>query len=201
MKPLIAIIDYGMGNLRSIFRGLEYAGARPEITNDPEIINGSNGIVIPGVGAFQDAMENLVPLKSLIEKNIDEKPVLGVCLGLQMFFTESHEDGVHKGLDLMKGRVVRFSNDLKVPHMGWNSLKILKRTRLLEGVNDGDYFYFVHSYYAQAQEDVVTATTNYGIDVPAVVEKGNVFATQFHPEKSGKLGLRILENFVEIANI
>jgi glutamine amidotransferase len=198
MKPKIVIIDYGAGNLRSIFRGLEHSGAKPEITGNPEDLESADAIVLPGVGAFLDAMKNLEPFRKPILENAGKKPILGVCLGLQLFFTESEEGGLHRGLDLMKGRIVRLPETVKIPQMGWNSLDKRKDTALLEGIKTGDFFYFVHSYYAVPEEDVTSATCEYAVDVPAVVEKDLLFATQFHPEKSGEKGLRILENFVGI---
>lgn len=196
----IAIVDYGMGNLRSVARAVEYAGAEPVVTSEIEVIEGCSGIILPGVGAFEDAMANLYPLREYIVRIVEEKPILGICLGLQLFFTYSEESKAgESGLDLIKGIVVRLPEGLKIPHMGWNSIDIKKESRLLQGIKQGEYFYFVHSYYAQPEEDVVVATTTYGVEIPAVVEKGNVFATQFHPEKSSRAGLRIVKNFVEIA--
>ncbi len=196
----IAIVDYGMGNLRSVARAVEYAGAEPVVTSEVETIDRCNGIILPGVGAFEDAMANLYPVRDYIIKSAEEKPILGICLGLQLFFTYSEESKAgERGLNLIRGKVVRLPEGLKIPHMGWNSLEIKKESRLLDGIKQGEYFYFVHSYYAQPEEDVVVATTKYGVDIPAVVEKGNVFATQFHPEKSSKAGLRIVKNFVDIA--
>jgi glutamine amidotransferase len=199
MKPQIAIVDYGMGNLRSAYRGLERGGAKPVITDKKEDLEASDAIVLPGVGAFEDAMANLYPLREVIIKEAEKKPMLGICLGLQLLFTCS-EEGEGRGLDLIKGRVVRLPRNVKIPHMGWNSLEIKRDSRLLAGIKSGDYFYFVHSYYAQPEEEVTVATTSYGVEIPAIVEKGNVFATQFHPEKSGKLGLKLLKNFVGIAS-
>ncbi|WP_456474044.1 imidazole glycerol phosphate synthase subunit HisH [Candidatus Pyrohabitans sp.] len=198
MRPRIAIVDYGMGNLRSAYRGLERGGAKPVITDKKEELEASDAIVLPGVGAFEDAMANLYPLREVILREAEKKPLLGICLGLQLLFTSS-EEGEGRGLDLIKGRVVRLPSSVKIPHMGWNSLEIKRSSGLLAGIKNGDYFYFVHSYYAQPEDDVTVATTSYGVEIPAVVEKGRVFATQFHPEKSGKLGLKLLENFVEIA--
>ncbi|NOZ57984.1 MAG: imidazole glycerol phosphate synthase subunit HisH [Euryarchaeota archaeon] len=198
MKPRIAIVDYGMGNLRSAYRGLEKGSARPLITDRVEEIEASDAIVLPGVGAFEDAMANLYPLREVIVREAERKPLLGICLGLQLLFTSS-EEGEGEGLNLIRGRVVRLPSEVKIPHMGWNSIEVRRDSRLLDGIKSGDYFYFVHSYYALPEEDVVVATTSYGVEVPAIVEKGNVFATQFHPEKSGRLGLRLLKNFVDIA--
>ncbi|MFQ6105502.1 MAG: imidazole glycerol phosphate synthase subunit HisH [Candidatus Hydrothermarchaeaceae archaeon] len=199
MKLRIAIIDYGVGNLRSVEKGLLHSGAEVITTSNINSAMSSDGIILPGVGAFKDAMKRVRALDEKLKDYIKEKPVLGICLGMQMYFTESEENGLHKGLDLMRGRVVMFPRSVKIPQMGWNSIKIKKKTKLLEGIKDGDYFYFVHSYYAKPEEDVTTATSNYGLEFPAIVEKNNAYATQFHPEKSGNAGLKILQNFVEIA--
>ncbi len=198
MKPNIAIWDYGVGNLRSAKRGLEHSGAKALVTSKEADLERCDALVLPGVGAFCDAMINLQKAEEAVRKAIEEKPVLGICLGLQLLFSESEEDGLHKGLDLVKGRVIKLPGGVKAPQMGWNSIRVLKDSELLAGIDDGDHFYFVHSYYAVPKEDVTTATTSYGVELPAVVEKGNLYATQFHPEKSGEKGLRLLENFVNI---
>ncbi|MFQ6136565.1 MAG: imidazole glycerol phosphate synthase subunit HisH [Candidatus Hydrothermarchaeales archaeon] len=198
MKPKVAIVDYGVGNLRSVYRALEHKGAESRITVDKAVIEESDAIVLPGVGAFGDTMKEFRAFGDLLKKFIEEKPVLGICLGLQLFFTISEEDGLHSGFDIIPGRVVKLPDYVKIPHMGWNSIKIEKGSELLDGVEDGEYFYFVHSYYAVPDEEVTVATTQYGVEFPAVVEKGNAYATQFHPEKSGKAGLKIIENFVKI---
>lgn len=198
MKPRIAVVDYGVGNLRSVFRALEHKGADPFITVDRREIEDCDGMVMPGVGAFGDTVKEFGVFRDFLMDYVKHKPVLGICLGLQLFFSLSEEDGLHKGFDLIKGRVVKLPDSYKIPHMGWNSLEIVKESRLLDGIVDGDFFYFVHSYYVKPGEDVIVATTDYGVTVPALVEKGNVYATQFHPEKSGLKGLRIIENFVDI---
>ncbi len=200
MKPRIAIWDYGMGNLRSAKRGLEHSGAEAIITDAEKDLERCDALVLPGVGAFCDAMVNLRKAEKAIGDAVEEKPVLGICLGLQLLFSESEEGGLYKGLDLVKGRVVKLPDSVKAPQMGWNSIKVTKDSDLLAGIEDGDHFYFVHSYYAKPQEEVTTASTSYGVEFPAVIEKGNLFATQFHPEKSGKKGLRLLENFVGIVS-
>ncbi|MFQ5976468.1 MAG: imidazole glycerol phosphate synthase subunit HisH [Candidatus Hydrothermarchaeales archaeon] len=200
MKPKIAVVDYGVGNLRSVYRALEHKGAKPVITVERGEIEKSDAMVMPGVGAFGDTIKEFGAFGDFLRDYVEKKPVLGICLGLQLFFSISEEDGLHKGFDLIKGRVVKLSDTLKIPHMGWNSLKIEKESRILDGIKDEDYFYFVHSYYAKPEEDVTVATTKYGVKIPALVEKGNVYATQFHPEKSGGKGLRIIENFVKIVN-
>ncbi|MDH5543259.1 MAG: imidazole glycerol phosphate synthase subunit HisH [Nitrospinota bacterium] len=200
---MIAIVDYEMGNLRSVQKGFEKVGAEAIITRDISVIESASGVVLPGVGAFTVCMENLekygliTPIKSFIESG---KPFLGICLGLQLLFEESVEFGNCKGLGLIKGKVRKFpADEMKVPHMGWNSVDISRDSRLLEGIHDGTYFYFVHSYYVDPEEDVSIATTDYGFNFVSAVEKGNIFATQFHPEKSQAEGLKILENFAGLA--
>ncbi len=194
---MIVIVDYGMGNLRSITKAIEHCGARVEVTRNAEKIEESQALVLPGVGAFKDAIKELSPLANIIKKY--DKPLLGICLGMQLFFTESEEGGLFKGLDLIKGRVIRLPDEVKIPHMGWNDIEIKGKSRLLKGIKSGEYFYFVHSYFVVPENnETIKATTNYGVEIPAVIEKENIFATQFHPEKSGEAGLRILRNFVEI---
>jgi len=196
--PKVAIIDYGLGNLRSIQRGLETAGASAIITHREDEICGADALVLPGVGAFKDAIENFKPLSQVVLNQIKSgKPLLGVCLGLQLLFTESSEGGIQRGIDVFRGKVVRLPS-LKVPHIGWNTLKILKPDNLLfKGVPDNSFVYFVHSYYGDAEDsDDVVTTTEYGINFPSTVSRSNVFATQFHPEKSGHTGLCILKNFI-----
>lgn len=195
------ILDLGIGNLRSISRGLEFAGTKTKITSNSTDLREADSIVLPGVGAFKDAIKNLKLLKEpLFEEISSGKPVLGVCLGMQLMFEESTEGGLHKGLEIFRGRVVRFPKleGLKIPQMGWNSLKIIKKDPLVEGVEDNSYVYFVHSYYANSNENAV-AKTSYGVDFFSIVSKNEqIFATQFHPEKSGDIGLKMLENFVKI---
>ncbi|GAB3691872.1 imidazole glycerol phosphate synthase subunit HisH [Salinarchaeum chitinilyticum] len=202
----IAVVDYGLGNLRSVTRGLERAGAAVEITDDREAIRAADGIVLPGVGAFREGVENAGPFRDdLLEAAADGQPVFGICLGMQMLLTDSEEaeregQGDARGLDLIPGTNRRFDEGQKVPHMGWNEINVERDHPLLEGV-DGEYAYFVHSYYAVPDdEDAVVATTDYGLDFASVVanEDGTVFGTQFHPEKSGETGLTILRNFVDI---
>lgn len=198
---MIAIIDYDMGNLRSVAKAFEKVGAAATPTRDSSVIANATHVVLPGVGAFKDCMRNLEEygLVEPIMRAIDSgKPFLGICLGLQLLFDESEEFGPHRGLGVIKGRVVRFPNDkeLKVPHMGWNEAKKKKDSRLLAGIEDGSYFYFVHSYYAVPEDPSVTLTsTDYGIEFTSSVEKDNVMACQFHPEKSQKTGLKLLKNF------
>ncbi len=194
---MIAIVNYGVGNLKSISKALETVGARTTVTDDPEKIMSASGVVFPGVGAFKSAIEKLNLIRDIIDSL--EVPILGICLGMQLFATESTEGGIHRGLDYIPGRVVRFPPSVgKVPHMGWNTLKITKETEILDGVESGEFVYFVHSYYMQTDDEFVISKTDYGIDFASGVERRNYFGFQFHPEKSGKVGLQILENFVNI---
>ncbi|MFC6863503.1 imidazole glycerol phosphate synthase subunit HisH [Halomicroarcula sp. GCM10025817] len=201
----VVVVDYGLGNLRSVTRGLERAGAEVTLSEDPAEFARADGIVLPGVGAFSEGMENAGPFReTLVEQAEAGTPLFGICLGMQMLLTTSEEadhagQGDAEGLDLVPGKNVRFSRDQTVPHMGWNELDVQRDHPLVEGV-DGEYAYFVHSYYAVPDdEDAVVATTDYGVDFASIVanEAGNVFGTQFHPEKSGETGLRILRNFVD----
>lgn len=200
---MIAIIDYGSGNLKSIGNGFQQVGADVLITRDKKELSKADALILPGVGAFGTAMQNLTEYKETIHQHIrDEKPFLGVCLGLQVLFGESEENPGIKGLELLPGKVVRFpesreNGGRKVPHMGWNNLNIRRKSSLIEGIGK-NYMYFVHSYYLEPDDDeIVVATVDYGLDVPAIVAQDNVFATQFHPEKSGVAGLKILENFLK----
>jgi glutamine amidotransferase len=191
----IAIIDYSVGNLRSVEKGLAYVGVPAKVTKDPSEIDAADAIVLPGVGAFESGMRHLEPLKKVVLDRVGEGvPLLGVCLGMQMLYEESEEGGLHKGLGLVKGRITRFSNGLKVPHMGWNSLSVKKEHPMLKNINDGSFVYFVHSYKASVSEDTAAAS-DYGGEFTAMVAEGNVVGTQFHPEKSGAVGLRMLKNF------
>ena len=197
MKPTVAVIDFGAGNLMSISKALEHLGAKVNVTSDEREIQAADAAVLPGVGAFYDAMKEINHLKNVI-KNMGDRPLLGICLGLQLLFKESEEGGLYQGLGILNGRVVRFKGEVKVPHMGWNSVKLIRNSPLLRGVENESYFYFVHSYYAVPEEDIATGVTSYGLDFPSVIEKDNIYATQFHPEKSGKAGLKLLENFLEM---
>ena len=203
MKPKIVIIDYGMGNLRNVQKGFEKIGFEARLTRNKNEIGRASAIVLPGVGAFKDCVENLEkyglvePLLRSIEKG---KPYLGICLGLQILFSESEEFGSHKGLDLIQGKVVRFVPDPehKVPHMGWNTIEKEKEGPMLQGIERGDFFYFVHSYYVIPDKTQwISSFTTYGKPFVSSIWKENLFATQFHPEKSQQKGLRILENFVK----
>lgn len=195
---MIAIIDYGSGNLRSIANAFRRIGADACVTSDPQILEAADALVLPGVGAFGSAMAKLEDLRETLLGNIrDGKPFLGICLGLQVLLSESQESPGVQGLDLIPGRVIRIPPGNKVPHMGWNQLVIVKDSQLLEGAEE-EYFYFVHSYYAEPSTDVVVARTDYGVEMTAAIESDNIHATQFHPEKSGEAGLDVLRNFVEI---
>jgi glutamine amidotransferase len=199
----IVIIDYGMGNLRNVQKAFEKIGFAARLTRNKNEIERASAIVLPGVGAFKDCMENLEkhglvePLLRSVEKG---KPYLGICLGLQILFSESEEFGSHKGLNLINGKVVRFvpGPEHKVPHMGWNTIEKEKEAPILQGIESGDFFYFVHSYYViPDQTQWVSSFTSYGKPFVSSIWKENLFATQFHPEKSQQKGLRILENFVK----
>jgi glutamine amidotransferase len=203
MTPRIVIVDYGMGNLRNVQKAFERIGAEAGITRNKKEILAASAVVLPGVGAFKDCMENLEkyglidPLLRCVETG---KAYLGICLGLQILFSESEEFGSHKGLDLIKGRVVKFKPDPdhKVPHMGWNTIEFQKASPFFQGIKDGSFFYFVHSYYVVPEEkEWVSTLTPYGDPFASSVWKENLFATQFHPEKSQEGGLKILENFVK----
>lgn len=206
---MIAIIDYDMGNLRSVSKAFEKVGAAAIVTRDQKVLRDSSRLVLPGVGAFKDCMKNLEEygLVDEIKRGIKAgKPFLGICLGLQLLFDESEEFGVHKGLGVIRGRVIRFPSmkdangaEMKVPHMGWNEAKVLKDSPLFEGIPDKTFFYFVHSYYAAPDDAKVALTaTSYGIEFTSSIAVDNVMACQFHPEKSQKAGLKILKNFSEL---
>ncbi len=199
---MIAIVDYGMGNLRSVEKGFLKVGIDAKVVSDPASVDNAKGIVLPGVGAFRDCIRNLTDanLTDSIIKGIRRgKPFLGICLGLQVLFSESEEFGICKGLDVFRGKVVRFpQSELKVPHMGWNNVKILRRPPIFDGIADEASFYFVHSFYVVPEDrGVVATTTDYGGEFTSMIWKDNIFATQFHPEKSQELGLKILKGFGE----
>lgn len=201
---MIAIIDYGAGNLQSVKKALDFIGAESVITDDPEIINACDKILLPGVGSFGDAMASM-RAKNLVEtvkqNALSGKAFLGICLGLQLLFEESEETPGVKGLGIFKGKIRKFPADmgLKIPHIGWNSLEIKQNDTIFKGIPENSYVYFVHSYYLEAEEpDTVATVTNYGIDFHSAVGRNNIFATQFHPEKSGDVGLQILKNFASM---
>ena len=201
---MIAIIDYDAGNLKSVEKALEFLGQQTVVTRDRDEILAADKVVLPGVGAFGDAMDKLhkFNLVNTIYDVADKKmPFLGICLGLQLMFAESEESPGVAGLGLLKGRIRRIpaSQGLKIPHMGWNSLHLQNGGRLFRGIREQSYVYFVHSYYLKAEDEkIVKATTEYCTHIHASVEQGNVFACQFHPEKSSDVGLHILKNFVEL---
>lgn len=198
---MIAIIDYDAGNLKSVEKALIHLGENPVVSRDPAVILKADKVILPGVGSFKEAMERLKEYKlvDVIHEVVKmQKPFLGICLGLQLIFESSEESPGVEGLGILKGKIVRIPDyeDLKIPHIGWNSLKFPNKGRLFAGLEEESYVYFVHSYYLRAEEpEIVVASTWYGTDIHASVEKGNVFACQFHPEKSSDTGLQILKNF------
>ncbi len=202
---MVAIIDYDAGNIKSVEKALHYLGEEAVITRDRDTILGADRVILPGVGAFGDAMEKLrtYELDKVIQEVVAKNtPFLGICLGLQLLFESSEESEGVEGLGILKGKVVRLpeESDLKIPHIGWNSLKYPNPGRLFTGIAEDSYVYFVHSYYLQAKDpSIVTATTEYGTLIHASVEQGNVFACQFHPEKSSEVGMQILKNFLTIS--
>ena len=202
---MVAIVDYDAGNIKSVEKALQYIGEHPVITRDVKEIKKADHVIVPGVGAFEDAMEKMNRYeltKVLQDVAASGTPIMGICLGLQLFFERSDESEHDvKGLSLLPGEIVRFpeKEGYKIPHMGWNSLKINPNSKLLKGIPEDVYVYFVHSYYLKAKHsEDVAATTDYIVPVHAAVEHDNIFATQFHPEKSGDVGLEILKNFVSI---
>ena len=201
---MIAMIDYDAGNIKSVEKALQKLGADVVITKDPQVILSADKVILPGVGSFGDAMNNLrkYGLDDVIHQVVENgTPFLGICLGLQLLFERSDESPEATGLGILKGEILRIpdAEGLKIPHMGWNSLHLQNDGRLFKGLKENDYVYFVHSYYLKAEdEEIVKATTNYSVNIHASVEKDNVFACQFHPEKSSDVGLQILKNFVEL---
>ena len=196
---MITIIDYKSGNLKSISNGFKKIGVDYQITDDKQVIADSDYLVLPGVGAFGSAMENLKPFEDVIYEHVkSDKPFLGICLGQQVLMSSSEESPGVKGLDLFKGHVELLGKGVKIPHMGWNKLKVVNDSSILEGI-DGEYFYFVHSYHVVPDnEEIIAGTCEYGGDVVASLSQNNLFATQFHPEKSGIAGLKILKNFTNL---
>lgn len=195
---MIAVIDYGMGNLRSVQKALEFVGETAVVTDDINVMERADKLVLPGVGAFGDAIAAI--RKNGIDKVIydavdNNKPFLGICLGMQLIFDKSYEYGEYKGLGLIKGEIKLLPDNVKRPHIGWNNLNIKMRSPLFENTGESPYVYFVHSYYLETDAPVVSATVDYGKEIQVAVQKDNIFALQFHPEKSGDVGLEILKNF------
>ncbi|MBW8011117.1 MAG: imidazole glycerol phosphate synthase subunit HisH [Chloroflexi bacterium] len=199
---MIVIIDYGAGNLHSVKKAVEFVGGQANVTNDPSKIMGADKVILPGVGAFKDGLDGLQARNLIIvikDYAATGKPLLGICLGMQLLFEESKEQGVHPGLGLLPGQVVPFTDtSLKIPQIGWNTLSINKEAPLFSGLRTGDYVYFNHTFYCcpQEHEDTLTST-EYGISFSSAVNRSNIYGVQFHPEKSQKIGLKILQNFVE----
>lgn len=199
---MIAIIDYGAGNLQSVKKALDYLGLQSEITYDEKKINAASHVILPGVGSFGDAMASMRKrgLEDVVKNAASgERPFLGICLGLQLLFSESAESEGVKGLGVFEGKIEKIprGEGLKVPHMGWNSVSLTQKDGIFRGIDDESYFYFVHSYYLKGAKEVA-ATTNYGVEIQCAVQKGLVAATQFHPEKSSEAGLQLLKNFAEV---
>ncbi len=201
---MIAIIDYGAGNIQSVYKALKYIGCECIVTRDKDKILEADGAILPGVGSFGDSMNTMESygIKDVVKEFVNTgKPFLGICLGLQLLFPESEESPNVKGLDIFKGSVTKIPNGhgLKIPHMGWNSINILKDEGIFRGIENNSYVYFVHSYYLKAESrDIVAAQTEYGVTIDAAVSYKNIHATQFHPEKSGEVGLKILRNFADM---
>lgn len=201
---MVAIIDYGAGNLQSVKKALDYLGYDSEITSDKEKINAASHVILPGVGSFEDAMQSIIDRDLLdnIKANADgSKPFLGICLGLQLLFESSEESPGVDGLGIFKGNIVTIPRDmgLKVPHIGWNSVSLKQKDGIFADIKDDSYFYFVHSFYLKnADDSVVAGVTEYGVDIQCAVQRGRVCATQFHPEKSSDAGLKLLDNFMKM---
>lgn len=200
---MIAVIDYGAGNIQSVVKALDYIGYKNIVTSERDELLNAEAAILPGVGSFGDAMNNLrergleESIKTFVESG---KPFLGICLGLQILFESSEESPDVKGLGILNGKIVRIPNGegLKIPHMGWNSLNISKDGGLFKSITNEPYVYFVHSYYLKAEENIVTSKAVYGVEIDASVQKGNLYACQFHPEKSGELGIKLLKNFLSV---
>lgn len=200
---MIVVIDYGAGNLRSITNALDFLKVKYKVTDKPKEIEKADKVIFPGVGAFGDCIKSLKRKKLIepLQKEIKKKPYLGICLGFQILFESSEETKRVKGLSIFKGKCRKFkSRNLKIPQIGWNSIKIInKNSLLLKNIKDDSYFYFVHSYYVDSKDkNIILTKTNYGIDFVSSIEKDNIFATQFHPERSSAIGIKILENFVRL---
>ncbi|MBD5643034.1 imidazole glycerol phosphate synthase subunit HisH [Clostridium botulinum] len=199
---MISIVDYGMGNLKSVENALDFLGIKSVITSEREVILNSDGVILPGVGAFPDAINNIKRdgidkvLKEAVKK---DKPLLGICLGMQLLFEESEEIKSCRGLGFLKGKIEKMKVNLKIPHIGWNNLSFCKDSPILNGIKEDSYVYYVHSYCAKIEEEgILNAYSQYEIEVPGIVSKSNIYGIQFHPEKSGDIGLKILSNFGEM---
>jgi len=193
----VAVVDYGVGNLHSIKKAMELFGARVEVTREPKALEESDAMVLPGVGAFSSALSEM-PRETVVKEILAGKPTLGICLGMQLLFEQS-EEGSGPGLGLLRGRIEKLPAGVKVPHIGWNTVEIRRNHPIVDGIPSGAYMYFVHSYHAVTEDDeIVVATSEYGVRFPSVVVSKNVIGTQFHPEKSGQHGLRLLENFISL---
>lgn len=198
----ITIIDYRMGNIKSVENSFKNSGATVKVTSDPEVIRSADAVVLPGVGAYRDAYNNLEKM-GLIEPiyaNIRKKPFLGICLGMQLLFEYSLENGKNRGLGIFKGFVDRIPPGVKIPHIGWNQLEIKKESKLLKDIKSGENFYFVHSYHIVPEDkSLISSTTDYGTDLVASIEEDNIFGFQFHPEKSSTIGQQLIKNFISLA--
>ncbi|PKM64971.1 MAG: imidazole glycerol phosphate synthase subunit HisH [Firmicutes bacterium HGW-Firmicutes-20] len=200
---MIVIVDYGVGNIRNVERALTKLGMEVIVTRDIEMIDQAKAIILPGVGAFRDAIGNLIKydLVDCLKRNAEKGTwIVGICLGMQLLYDKSYEDGEYEGLGLLRGEIVKFDDsDLKVPHMGWNRLIKQREDELTQDLTDQDYVYFVHSYYLKSDDkEQIIFTSSYGVDVPAIVRKDNIIGMQFHPEKSGAVGVKILRNLKEL---
>ncbi|TET51239.1 MAG: imidazole glycerol phosphate synthase subunit HisH [Actinomycetota bacterium] len=198
----IAIIDYRMGNIKSVENSFKNSGAAVKVTSDPEVIRSADAVVLPGVGAYRDAYNNIekMGLVEPIYENIRKKPFLGICLGMQLLFEYSLEDGKNNGLGIFKGFVDRIPPGVKIPHIGWNQLEIKKESKLLKDIKSGENFYFVHSYHIVPEDrSLISSTTDYGTDLVASIEEDNIFGFQFHPEKSSTIGQQLIKNFISLA--
>lgn len=200
MTTKVAILDYGIGNLRSVSRGIERAGAAAVITKDTDVMTACDGVVLPGVGAFSEGMEKLGILREALCSYAEDRPVLGICLGMQMLLERSTEFGLHEGLGLVPGEVLPFvkTAGMKIPHMGWNTIQTVTPSPLFEGIPEESYVYFVHSFYAKTSPEHTLTSTDYICRFASSIANGNVYGVQFHPEKSGDTGLDILKNFISL---
>jgi glutamine amidotransferase len=201
-KMYIAIIDYKMGNIKSVENSFKKAGARIEVTNDPEKIKNASAVILPGVGAYREGFNNLKEMDLIkpIYESIEKKPFLGICLGMQLLFEYSLEDGKNNGLGIFKGFVGKIPPGVKIPHIGWNQIEINKESELLKGTKQGENFYFVHSYHVIPEDkSIISSITDYGTSIVASIEKDNIFGFQFHPEKSSTCGQQLIRNFINLA--